>query len=92
MSSTRVRIRYCPKCGWLLRASWMAQELLTTFGDDITELCLVPSGTGVFDVEVNNIIVWSREEMNGFPQIKELKKRVRDVLSPGRDLGHIDRS
>lgn len=92
MSTARVRIRYCPKCGWLLRASWMAQELLTTFGDDITELCLIPSGIGVFDVEVNNIVVWSREEKNGFPQIKDLKKRVRDILSPERDLGHIDKS
>jgi hypothetical protein len=27
----------------------------------------------------------------GFPETKELKRRVRDVIEPGRDLGHVDR-
>lgn len=85
-----VRIKYCPKCGWLLRASWMAQELLTTFSNEIKELTLAPSDVGVFDIEVDDRLVWSRKKQNGFPQIKELKKIVRDVLSPEMDLGHID--
>lgn len=91
MDRCKVIIKYCPKCGWLLRASWMAQELLNTFGNEISELSLVPSETGVFEVEVESELVWSRTRDNGFPQIKELKKRVRDILSPDRDLGHIDR-
>ncbi len=91
MNRFKVTIRYCPKCGWLLRASWMAQELLTTFSDEISELSLVPSGTGVFDIKVGSSVIWSRETDNGFPQIKELKRRVRDTLSPDKDLGHIDR-
>lgn len=27
----RVEIEYCPGCRWLLRAGWLAQELLMTF-------------------------------------------------------------
>lgn len=27
----RLEIEYCTQCRWLLRAAWMAQELLTTF-------------------------------------------------------------
>ncbi|KAK8056551.1 Rdx family-domain-containing protein [Apiospora rasikravindrae] len=27
----------------------------------------------------------------GFPETKELKRRVRDVIEPSRDLGHVDR-
>jgi len=27
----RVEIEYCTQCRWLLRAAWMAQELLSTF-------------------------------------------------------------
>ncbi len=26
-----VTIHYCTQCNWLLRAGWMAQELLSTF-------------------------------------------------------------
>ena len=33
----RVVIEYCPKCRWLLRAAWIAQELLTTFENELAE-------------------------------------------------------
>lgn len=92
MNKSRVVIRYCPRCGWLLRASWMAQELLTTFSDNISELSLVPADAGVFEIYVNGNTVWSRKRDDGFPQIKELKKRVRDEVFPDMDLGHTDRT
>ncbi|KAK5990047.1 hypothetical protein PT974_08310 [Cladobotryum mycophilum] len=36
-------------------------------------------------------ILWDRKTDGGFPETKELKRRVRDVIEPGRDLGHVDR-
>src|SRR5687768_2815331 len=41
-----ISIEYCPKCGWMLRSAYMAQELLTTFTDQIKGVLLVPSETG----------------------------------------------
>jgi selenoprotein W-related protein len=35
--NNRIEIRYCTQCRWLLRAAWMAQELLTTFDQEIAE-------------------------------------------------------
>ena len=32
-----IRITYCTQCQWLLRAGWMAQELLSTFGPELGE-------------------------------------------------------
>ncbi len=88
----RVAIEYCPRCKWLLRAAWMAQELLQTFEDELGEVALVPSEeSGRFDIHVGNQRVWSRATEGGFPEAKELKRRVRDVVAPGRDLGHSDR-
>lgn len=87
----KVEITYCTQCKWLLRSSWMAQELLTTFTQEITELSLKPGTGGIFEVVVNGQLVWSRKAQNGFPEIKELKQLVRDVIVPERDLGHIDR-
>lgn len=36
-------------------------------------------------------VLWDRRIDGGFPETKELKRRVRDVVEPGRDLGHVDR-
>jgi selenoprotein W-related protein len=86
----RVEITYCRQCRWLLRAAWMAQELLTTFDLEIGEMALVPGTGGIFEVRVGDELVWSRKEKGRFPDIKELKQLVRDRVAPGRDLGHSD--
>ena len=74
----------------MLRAAWMAQELLTTFEDDVGGVTLVPGTGGVFEVRVNGTVVWSRKEEGRFPDIKELKRRVRDHVAPHKELGHSD--
>lgn len=91
MAST-IMIHYCTQCRWMLRSAWMAQELLSTFDGDISELTLRPGSGGVFEVWVDETRVWSRKDMDGFPDIATLKQRVRDVIAPDRDLGHTDKS
>jgi len=88
--SPRIEIKYCTQCRWLLRAAWMAQELLTTFRDEIGELALVPGTGGVFEVRVGDEVIWSRAEQGRFPDIKELKQLVRDRIAPAKDLGHSE--
>ena len=87
----RIEVEYCTQCRWLLRAAWMAQELLTTFSTEVGEVALVPGTGGVFEVRVNGEVVWSRAEKGRFPEMKELKQLVRDRIAPERDLGHSDR-
>lgn len=87
----RVAIVYCPRCRWLLRAGWMAQELLQTFEGALGEVALVPGGSGVFEVRCEGELLFSRAEEGRFPEAKELKQRLRDRIDPGRDLGHADR-
>ncbi|KAJ4292298.1 hypothetical protein N0V88_005930 [Collariella sp. IMI 366227] len=41
--------------------------------------------------ETQTHVLWDRKRDGGFPETKELKRRVRDVVQPGRDLGHVDR-
>ncbi|MDQ1200941.1 selenoprotein W-related protein [Rhodococcus sp. SORGH_AS303] len=91
VAAMRVAITYCTQCQWLLRAGWMAQELLQTFGSDLTEVALIPGTGGVFRVVVGESVVWDRKERGGFPEITVLKQLVRDEVDPERDLGHADR-
>lgn len=90
-----VTIRYCRQCNWLLRSAWMAQELLSTFSEEMAELRLIPDTDGIFEITIQyegvTKCIWSREINGGFPEIKVLKQRVRDIIDPQRDLGHIDR-
>lgn len=86
-----VEIEYCTGCNWLLRAGWVAQELLQTLGTDLDGVTLVPGTGGVFQVRTGDRLLWCRVRDGGFPDIRELKRAVRDVVAPGRDLGHTDR-
>ena len=89
----RIVIEYCPGCRWLLRSSWMAQEILTTFENEIDEVSLKPrkDKSGAFQITCNQGLIWCRVRDKGFPDIKELKQRIRDYVSPEKELGHIDR-
>ena len=87
----RVEIQYCTQCRWLLRAAWMAQELLTTFENELGELALVPGTGGIFEVRVDGEVIFSRNQEGRFPESKELKQLVRDRIAPDKPLGHSDR-
>jgi selenoprotein W-related protein len=92
MAGPAVTITYCTQCNWLLRAAWMASELLQTFGVDLGSVILVPGTGGVFEIAVDGILVWDRRRDGGFPDAAALKRRVRDAIDPGRPLGHADRA
>jgi selenoprotein W-related protein len=69
----------------------MAQELLTTFVDDLAEVALVPGTGGVFDIRLDGELLFSRKDTGRFPEAKEVKQLVRDKIDPARSLGHSDR-
>ena len=74
-----------------MRSAWMAQELLATFDQEISELSLRPGTGGIFEVVANGVVVWSRKAEGRFPEITELKQVVRDAIAPEKHLGHADR-
>jgi selenoprotein W-related protein len=86
-----VTIQYCRQCRWLLRAAWMAQELLTTFEDELGGVTLIPGTGGIFVVRIDGDVVWSRKDEGRFPEITELKQRVRDRAAPDKPLGHSEK-
>lgn len=91
MNKPTITIHYCVLCQWMLRATWLAQELLSTFSDDLQQVALVPASKGVFEIYYDNTLIWCRKADGGFPEAKILKRKVRDLLDPSRDLGHVDK-
>lgn len=69
----------------------MAQEFLTTFENELNAVTLQPAAiSGEYRISIDEKIIFDRKEYGGFPEIKELKQMVRDVVSPGKNLGHTD--
>lgn len=70
----------------------MAQELLTTFTDDLGGVTLRPSETGgAYIIRLNETVIFDRKEAGHFPEIRQLKQLVRDQVNPEKSLGHSDR-
>ncbi len=97
-----ITIIYCPQCGWLLRAAWIAQELLTTFVEELERVSLQPSEiSGVYQIilttqnkknqVIENEVIFDRKEAGHFPEPKEIKQIIRNKIAPEKSLGHSDR-
>jgi len=98
----RITIKYCTQCKWMLRAAYFAQELLSTFHTGLGEVALIPATGGVFVITIfhpspenfstQETVLWDRKILGGFPEVKQLKSLVRNIVDPSRDLGHVDRA
>ena len=89
-TGNKVEIIYCKKCRRLMCSTWIAQEILTTFDDEVPKVSLIPGAGGIFEIKVNDGLIWSLEDEGRFPDIKELKKFLRDKIAPEKSLGHTD--
>ncbi|CAE6529220.1 unnamed protein product [Rhizoctonia solani] len=85
----------------LHRATWTQTELFLTFPPPaLSSITLVPLNSaetgGRFRVWLlptdgeNSKLVWDRKTEGGFPELKVLKQRIRDIIQPGTSLGHSD--
>lgn len=87
----RIEIEYCNQCGFLLRAGWVAQELLHAFEDELQEVALRPGSGGNFIVRLSGDVLFSRKDNGRFPETKELKLLIRDRINSERRFGHNER-
>ncbi len=70
----------------------MAQEILTTFGEDVKGVLLQPSEhNGRYTIYIDDKKVFDRKAVGGFIEIKSLKQLIRDVVNPDKSLGHSDK-
>jgi selenoprotein W-related protein len=88
LTAPRVEITYCTRCKFLLRASWLAQELLTTFEADIGEVALCPGGGGIFEVALDGEVVATNRDGGEIADAANVKRVLRDRIAPGRRIGH----
>ncbi len=79
-SKPSVSITYCQVCGFRSRAAWLAQELLAANEEDLAGVTLVPGRGGIFEVRIDDELVFSHEQAGRFPEPRDLKDAVRAAL------------
>ena len=88
MAALRVAKRYCTKCRFMLRAAYLAQELLTSFEQELGEVALVPASGGIFEVTLDGETLATNRETKSMPEASEVKRLLRDRIAPERSIGH----
>jgi selenoprotein W-related protein len=86
-----VEIEYCVRCGFMLRAAWIAQELLRAFEDELAAVIMRPGIGGVLIVRMNGETLFSNREDGGLPDIKVLKRRIAHGIGSRKSFGHEER-
>jgi selenoprotein W-related protein len=86
-----VEIEYCTRCGFLLRAGWMAQEILRAFEDEIGGVTLRPGSGGNFLLRLDGELLFSRRGQGRFPEAKEIKMLIREAIGSERRFGHTEK-
>lgn len=76
----KLRIEYCTAWGYIDRAVALTKNLLNEHKNNIEELIIVPSSGGVFEISVNDKNIFSKKELNRFPEDGEVEKLVREAL------------
>lgn len=79
--NNRLRIEYCTSWAYLGRAVALSRTLLTEHTDKVSELALIPSHGGVFEISLNDELLFSKKELDRYPEKGEVEDLVRAKLN-----------
>ena len=71
-----ISIEYCAMWNYLPKASSLEVELKNNFPQ--ADISLISSGGGVFEISLNDNLIFSKKALNRFPEDGEIKKLVMD--------------
>lgn len=78
---TSINIEYCGECGDAPVALKATEELLTAYEDRISQITLIPSWNGVFEVVMDGALVFSKTRLGRHAHAGELVKIVGERLN-----------
>ena len=72
----KISIEYCAMWNYLPRASSLEVELTKDFPE--ADVSLISSGGGVFEISLDDNLIFSKKSLNRFPEDGEIKKIIMD--------------
>ncbi len=87
MEKHDVSIEYCVPCSYLPKAFAVAEELMSNYQHVIGNLTLVTGTRGVFDVRIDDRLVFSKHSIqNRHAHPGEIAELFREVVGPAVPL------
>ena len=74
----KISIEYCAMWNYLPKASSLEVELKNNFPQ--ADISLISSGGGVFEISLNDDLIFSKKALNRFPEGGEIKKLIMERL------------
>jgi len=76
-----ISVEYCTDCGFLERATRVADEILRTYKGAVGAVTMVPSSGGVFAVGLDGTVIFSKDEQGRFPDPGEMVLLLSDIVN-----------
>jgi selenoprotein W-related protein len=78
-----VTIKYCQPCGFMPRALDLAKDVLQAYGMELNKkfsVSLQPGDKGIFEVMVEDRVIFSKEKEGRYPESREIVEGIRKEL------------
>ena len=75
-----ISIKYCTVWNHLSRVVTLVESVLNKHKTTISNLNIIPSTGGVFDIFINNKLVFSKDIEKRFPEEQEIEKIIKNLL------------
>lgn len=76
----KLSIEYCTKWGYLGRAVALIRKVLNEHKNKISEVKLLPSSDGVFEVVLNDELIFSKKELGRHGEKDEIEGIIRGKI------------
>lgn len=68
----KISIEFCTMWSYLPKAVRLTEELVNNFKTQIESITVIPSGGGKFEVDVDGTLIFSKKELDRFPEDGEI--------------------
>lgn len=76
-----VSVEYCTSWGYLGRAVALTRKLLNDHDDTIEAVNIIPASGGVFEVKLDDELIFSKKELNRYPEKDEIENIIKEKLA-----------
>lgn len=76
-----ITIEYCTSWGYVARAVALTRGLLREHKNDISKISLIPSDGGVYEVTLNDELVFSKKELKRHAEKDEVENIIKEKLA-----------
>ena len=74
-------IEYCTSWSYLARAVALSRTLLNEHENNVSGLTLIPSHGGVYEISLNDELIFSKKELDRYPEKGEVEDLINKKLN-----------